>query len=51
LILHHHHHYENPTLPSPDISREILLFCYCCCCSTVHLDNIKVFLTNKCTIY
>jgi hypothetical protein len=21
------------------------------CCSTVHFDNIKVFLTNKCTIY
>jgi hypothetical protein len=21
------------------------------CCSTVHFDNIKVFLTNKCTVY
>jgi hypothetical protein len=24
---------------------------YAFCCSTVHFDNIKVFLTNKCTIY
>jgi hypothetical protein len=29
----------------------IKTYLYNFCCSTVHFDNIKVFLTNKCTIY
>jgi hypothetical protein len=27
---------------------KLITFCFC---STVDFDNIKVFLTNKCTIY